>query len=238
LEEKMFSQSIKTGFSALRSLFRSWSTLALVGLLYGGLLVASYLFVSTREATIAQLAITLAAIVSAPALFFALQAVSVNYASNTGGATHLIKKTARDSLRLIAATLPLILLTGGAVYGLSKIDSQPTLVTATLYLLVGVIAPLVAIQLWVAASREGLRSMFRRIHRIAARAFAPQPVFVYACGVIFFAVAPYLLIFFHLDIERAWLEISLLIVRLSIGALLMVIGWVTTVGTLSILAKH
>lgn len=234
----MFSQSIRAAFLALRSLFRSRTTLALVLLLYGGLITAGYLFVSTREATISQLAITLGALVVAPALFFALQAVSVNYAANAGAATLPIRKTAQDSLRLIVVSVPLILLTALAVYGLSKIDSHPTLITTTRYLLIGVIAPLLAIQLWVAASSEGLRSLLRRVHQIAVRAFAPQPVLVYACGVLFFAVAPYLLIFFHVEIERAWLEVSLLIVRLAIGALLMVIGWVATVGTLSLLNKH
>ena len=233
----MFSQSIKTGLAAIRSLFRSWTTLVVVGLLYGGLLIASYLFVSTREATIAQLVITLATMVTAPALFFALQAVSVNYTTNTGTA-RLLKKTAQDLLRLTVVTLPLILLTVLAVCGLSKINSQTTPVIAARYLVIGVIAPLLAIQLWVAASSEGLRSLLRRTHQIVARAFAPQSVFVYACGVLFFAVAPYFLIFAHLDIERTWLEISLLVVRLAIGSLLIVIGWVTTVGTLSMLAKQ
>lgn len=232
----MFSQSIKTALSAIRSLFRSWTTLLLVAVLYGGVLVSGYLFVSTREATILQLAITLSAIVIAPALFFALQAMSVNYTSNAGSMA-LIKKTARDSLRLLAVTLPVILITAMTVYGLSKINSQPTIVTAVRYLVIGVIAPLLAIQLWIAASHEGLRSLFRHAHRIAARAFAPQSVFVYACGLLVFAVAPYLLIFLHVEIERTWLEVSLLVVRLSIGALLIVLGWVTTVGTLSLLNR-
>jgi hypothetical protein len=232
----MFTQSIKAAFTATRLLFRSWTTLVVVAVLYGGLLVAGYLFVSTREATISQLMITLGVIIIAPALFFALQAVSVNYASNTGAMP--LRKTARDSVRLLAVTVPLILLTALAVYGLGKINSQPTLVTATRYLLIGVVAPLLAIQLWVAASAEGLRSLFRRLHRVAARAFAPQQLFVYVCGVLFFAIAPYVLIFLHWEIERTWLEISFLVVRLSIGALLIVIGWVTTVGTLSLLHKQ
>ena len=233
----MFSQSIKAALMAVRSLFRSWTTLALVAVLYAGLLVAVYLFVSTREATISQLVITLAALVLAPALFFALQAVSVNYASSTGAAG-LIKKTAQDSLRFIAVSVPVLLLTALVIYRLSKITSHDRIVIATLYLLLGVIAPLLSIQLWVAASNEGLRSLLRRVHRVAASAFAPQPLFVYACGVLVFAVAPYLLIFFHVEIERGWLEILLLVVRLVISALLIVIGWVTTVGTLSILAKQ
>ena len=233
----MFTQSIKAASTALRSLVRSWTTLGLLAVLYGGLLVAGYLFVSTREATITQLVITLAAIVVAPALFFALQAVSVNYATNTG-AKVLLRKTAVDSLRLIVVTVPVMLLTALAVYGLNQIYSHPTLVIGALFLLVGVVAPLLAIQLWVAASSEGLRCLLRRAHVVAASAFAPQPLFVYACGVLCFAVAPYLLIFFHVEIERTWLEVSLLVVRLVVSALLMLIGWVTTVGTLSILAKQ
>ena len=233
----MFSQSIKAALAAVRSLFSNRTTLALVVLLFSGLLVASYLFVSTREATISQLVITLSALVVAPALFFALQAVGVNYATSTGTKS-LLKKTAQDWLRLIAVTVPVILLTALAVYGLGKINSGHTVVIAARYLLIGVIGPLLAIQLWVAASSEGLRSLLRRVHRIAAAAFAPQQVLVYACGVLFFAVAPYLLIFFHTEIERTWLEISLLVVRLVMSALLILIGWVTTVGTLSILAKQ
>jgi hypothetical protein len=222
---------------AVRTLFKSWATLALVALLYGGLLVAGYLFVSTREATISQLGITLAALVIAPALFFGLQAVSVNYTSITG-VSGLLKKTAQDSLRLIAVSVPVVLLTALAVYRLNQIYSHATIVIAALLLLLFVITPLLSIQLWVAVSNEGLRSLLRRVHRVAASAFAPQPVFVYACGFVFFGVAPYLLIFFHVEIERTWLEVSLLVVRLVVSALLIVIGWVTTVGTLSILAKH
>ena len=59
----MFSQSIKAALTAVRSLFRSWTTLALVAVLYSGLLLAGYLFVNAREATISQLVITLAALV-------------------------------------------------------------------------------------------------------------------------------------------------------------------------------
>lgn len=233
----MFSQSLKAALMAVRTMFKSWTTLVLVAALYGGLLVASYLFVSTREATISQLAITLAAIVVTPALFFALQAVSVNYATSAG-ARSLIKKTAQDSLRLIVVSVPVILLAALAIYGLGKINSEHTVVIAARYLVIGVIAPLLAIQLWVAVSSLGLRSLLRRAHRVAGSAFAPQPLFVYACGVLFFAVAPYLLIFFHVEIERTWLEVSLLVVRLAVSALLIVVGWVTTVGTLSILSQQ
>lgn len=230
----MFSRAIRAEFSAARLLFGNRFTLLLLVVIYGALLGASYLFVSTREATIAQLVVTFALIMVTPALFFALQAVSVNYVS--GSTT--VKKTVYDSLRLIAVSVPLIGLTALAFYGLGKINSHQTVVVAVRYLLVGLIAPLLAIQLWRTASQDGLGSLLRRLHHLAIRAFAPQSVFVYACGLLFFAVAPYFLIFHTSQIERAWLEVSLLTVRLAASALLILFGWVTTVGTLSLLNKQ
>ncbi|HKS09351.1 MAG TPA: hypothetical protein VJS13_07370 [Pyrinomonadaceae bacterium] len=230
----MFVQAIRTELTAIRLLFSSKLTLLLLVLIYGALLGAGYLFVSTREATIAQLVVTFVLVIAAPVLFFALQAVSVNYVS--GGTT--VKRTVYDSLRLIAVSLPLIVLTALAFYGLGKIDSHQTVVTAVRYLLVGLIAPLLAIQLWRAASHDGLSSLLRRLHHLALRAFAPQSVFVYSLGILFFLVAPYLLIFHTTQTERAWLEVSLLVVRLAVSALLILFGWVTTVGTLTLLSKN
>lgn len=232
----MFSQSIRAAVSAVRQLFNNRFTLLLLVLLYGGLLLAGYLFVSTREATIAQLVVTVVLLVVAPVLFFTVQAVSVNYVNEPKGS--LIRKTAYDSLRLVAVSVPLVVVTGLAFYGLGKIDSHLTIATALRYLLIGVIAPLLAIQLWVAASRDGVRQLLRRIPQVAARAFAPQSVFIYACGVLVFAIAPYLLVFHTTQTDRAWLEVSLLTVRLAASALLILFGWVTTVGTLSLLNKQ
>jgi hypothetical protein len=233
----MFSQSLNAAVAAVRQLFKNRFTLLLLVALYGGLLFAGYLFVSTREATISQLIVTLVLIVVTPALFFALQALSVHYPSGSAP-KNIAKKIALDSLRLVAVSVPVIFLTALAYYGLGKIDSHPSAVLAARYLLAGVISPLLAIQLWVAASHDGLKSLLRRLHRVALRSFAPQSVLVYACGVLFFGVAPYLLIFHTTQTDRAWLELSLLIARLSASALLIFIGWVTTVGTLSILAKQ
>jgi hypothetical protein len=139
---------------------------------------------------------------------------------------------------LIAVSIPLIVLTVLAFKLLGKIHSHLTVMNSVRYLLAGVVAPLLTIQLWIAASRDGLRQLMRRLHHVAVRAFAPQSVLVYACGVLVFGVVPYLLIFHTTQTNRAWLEVSLLAVRLSASALLILIGWVTTVGTLSILAKQ
>jgi hypothetical protein len=202
--------------------------------MYGALWGTVYLFVSTREATIMQLVITLALLVIAPALFFALHAVSLNHFSGSTG----LRKTIKNALRLIVVSVPVIVLTALAFYGLGKIESHQTVVVAVRYLLAGVIAPLLAIQLWVVASRDGLRKLLRRIPQAIAKALAPQSLFIYACGALVFAVAPYFLIFHTSQIERAWLEVSLLAVRLILSAFLILFGWVTTVGTLALLSKR
>jgi hypothetical protein len=233
----MYSESIKAGLSAVRMLFNRRWTLPLLVAMYAALLGALYLFVSTREATLTQLALTLGMMLAAPVLFFGMQAVSVSYANGTV-ATGAIRKIAADGLKLIVVTVPLLVLTGLALYGLGKFQGHPTVLTAIRYLLAGVVLPLVAIQLWLAASSDGLRWLVRRIRTIVSRAFAPQSVFVYGCGVLIFAVAPYFLIFHTTMSQHAWLDVSLLVGRLVISAVLILIGWVTTVGTLSILAKR
>jgi hypothetical protein len=81
--------------------------MGLILIAYGGLLAAVYLFVSTREATIAQLILTVALAVAAPALFFVLQATSVRYTDELRP-TDLVK----DCLRLVVVSVPVIAITG------------------------------------------------------------------------------------------------------------------------------
>jgi len=216
----MYSQSIKAIISTVRSLLSNRRSLLLMLAVYTGLLAAIYLFVSTREATIFQLLLTLITVIVAPALFFVLQAIIVGPTSRG-----LIK----NSFRLIVVSVPVIALTVVAVYGLNKLETHPTIVTTVRYLLLEVIGPLVVIQLWIAVS-NGLR-----VWNVLTRTFAPQSVFVYACGFLIFAVVPYLLLHKSIPSSRPWLELSLLVVRLALSALLILLGWVLTVGSLSIL---
>lgn len=229
----MFSQAIKAALEAVRLLGKQKSTVLLLALLYGALLFAGYLFVSTREATVMQLVVTLASVVLAAVLLAALVAVSVSYVSNTG-----VKQIFANGLRIVAVSVPLVIVTAIVVSVLGKFNSQVTTVVAARYLLTGVVAPLIAIQLWIVASRDGLGPTLRGLPQIATRALAPQSVFVYGGGLLFFAVAPYFLIFHPTHIERTWLEVSLLVARLSLSALLILFGWVTTVGTLSVLSQQ
>ena len=216
--------------SAARLLFKSRRAVILTLTAYAALLTALYLFVSTREATISQLFLTMALFVAVPVLFFALQTISVSYTNGP-----LSRELVRSCLRLIAVTVPVIAITALGVYGLSKVHSLVTLTTALRYLLIAVFAPLLAIQLWVATS--GNTRLLSNVRKVALRAFAPQSMVVYVCGFLIFAVVPYVLITEKIATERAWLEFAMLMARLSMSALLILLGWVTTVGAISILNR-
>jgi hypothetical protein len=223
--------------SATRLLFKDRRVLALLLAAYFGLLAAVYLLVSTREATITQVILTLLLVVVTPGLFFVLQAVSVGYANGLDSRS-LVTKMPKDALKLLVVSVPVIALAVLALYGVNKLDHYPTLGTTLRYLLIGVAVPLLAIQLWVATKMSGLRSLVTGLHKVIAKALAPQSVLVYACGFVVFAVVPYLLLMTPIPAERAWLEITVLIFRLAIGALLILLGWVTTVGAISILNRR
>jgi len=219
----MYIKSYKAILSAMRLLFTNRRALVLLLTTYCGLLITLYLFVNTREATISQILLTFLSIAIAPALFFLIQSISVSYATGS------LRRVVIVSFKLFIATLPVLALTALAVY---KVN-----VTTLRYLLIAVMAPLFAIQLWIATSNTGLRSLVKRLGQVLSKTFAPHSVLVYAGGFLIFAVAPYLLLRKSISTERAWLEISLLTVRLAVSATLMLVGWVTTVGAISILSR-
>ena len=106
-----------------------------------------------------------------------------------------------------------------------------TLRSLILYL----VLPLIAIHLWIAVARQALTETFRNIKHVLARALSPGSVLVYAIGFVLFGMIPYLLIttnFFWGS--TAWREISLLGGRLLLASLFILIGWLVTLGALSI----
>ena len=230
----MYIKSFSAMVSAARLLFKSRRVLLMLLIAWAGLLAAVYLFASTREATISQLLLTLGVVIAAPALFFVLQVVSVTYA---GGSLGRIRKTAIDCLKLIVVSLPVIAVTLLAIYGLNKVQTYVTLATTLRYLLIAVVAPMLAIQLWIATTSSGLRDLMKTLRRVLSRTFAPQSVLVYGCGFVIFAVIPYVLLQIGTSIQRPWLEFSVLVVRLAASAILILLGWVTTVGAISILNR-
>jgi len=220
-------------FSAVRLLVKSRRVLLVLLLSWAGLLTAVYLFASTREATISQLLLTLVVVIAAPALFFMLQAVSVTFAGDRQVVR--IRQIATECLKLVVVSLPVIAVTLLVVHTLNKIQSHLTLATTARYLLIGVVAPMFAIQLWIAASKSGLRSLVKGLRRVLGQTFAPQSMFVYLCGFLIFAVVPYVLLQIGISSERPWVELSVLTLRIVVSALLILLGWVTTVGAISIL---
>jgi hypothetical protein len=57
-------------------------------------------------------------------------------------------------------------------------------------------------------------------------------------GFLIFGVAPYLLLFRVTPTKHAWLEISLLVVRLAVVFALTLFGWVITVRALSFFSTN
>jgi hypothetical protein len=103
----MYIKSFRAMLTAARLLLKNRRTLALMLIVYVCLLAATYLFVSTREASVFQLVLTLVVVVVAPALFFLLQVLSVSYPS----APASVRKLSTDCLKLIVVSVPVIAVT-------------------------------------------------------------------------------------------------------------------------------
>jgi drug/metabolite transporter (DMT)-like permease len=105
-------------------------------------------------------------------------------------------------------------------------------------LALGLFLPLAAIHLWVATARDGLLNALKRIGAVLGRAFSPQSVLIYLVGFLIFAVVPYFLLFRTTPNKHAWLELSLLSVRLAVVFGLTLIGWLITVKAISLLQSN
>jgi len=248
--------------SALSELFHRWGTLLTMIVLYLAMIGAVYLFIATREATIAQLLLSFLLAISAPILFFIVQTMAARYRDETGHAWRLLGSSARDFWKLVVIAVPLIAIAVLALYFLDKGEPTPasavrqavratpavsravtpkpppvpwhTVAITTLeYLLFCLLLPLAAIHIWIQTARDGLKQTLKRSPRILARAFAPQSVVTYAIGFVFFTVVPYFLIVPTTHVSNPWVEAGLLVARLFLAALLSLIAWVVTVGALA-----
>lgn len=189
---------------------------------------------------------------------------SIAGASNAGVGS-LIKASLASFWKLILITLPLIALAVLIAYLLAKaqarlgssipetaqeiprrlaegardnakpIDWKAALMSTVRYLTFGLVLPIAAIHLWLAAASEGLGPALRRIGNLLAKAFSPRSVLIYLIGFLVFAVAPYFLLFRSIPSKHAWLEIILLVARLGVIFALTLFGWVITVKALALL---
>lgn len=102
-------------------------------------------------------------------------------------------------------------------------------VSALRLLLLGVVLPLAAAQLFIGAARGGLGAGLRRL----GRAFAPRSVLTYAVGMIVFALLPYFLFNQRTPASAGWLELTLLSLRLGLVFLLTLGGALMTMTALA-----
>ena len=260
-------------FAAARDLVRSPRALAVLFALYVALIAAVFFFITTREATIWQLFVTGASVLLAPLLFFVVQAAGASYAVGHRGAGALVRHTARSFLKVLAVSIPVILLTVLSVYLLDKLqeraqlspeeraqveyarsapdeeaESSPSaeaskpkppvrwkyLFASALRLFVlGLLLPLAAMHLWLAAARDGLVAAFKRFHRHIIRAFSARSVFTYGVGMIVFALIPYFLVTKRTPVSNNTLEVLIFGARIVLAFSLMLFGWVMTLTALA-----
>jgi len=121
MEKQMLTETFHSIATAARNVFRSWQSMLLIAAVYASLLALLYLFVSIKEATMAQVVLTFAFAVIAPLLFFILQAMIADGGArqplkeSTGETQQfsvvlLLKRSLTSFWKLILITLPLIAL--------------------------------------------------------------------------------------------------------------------------------
>jgi hypothetical protein len=246
-------------------LLKHWRVMVTMGIMYALLLTGIYVFVNTKEATTNQVLISAALTFAVPLLFFTLQTASACYTTGQR-LERLIVGSITNSWKLIVVSVPAIALTILMVYLLNRVQThvgpgalistvdpnsvpslaqtqRPTLQWSTIvlstlrYLCLGFVAPLVLVRLWIHAGREGLKTTFRRFFPHLKGSFAASSILIYMAGFSVFAVLPYFLLFKSTTITTAWLEIGVFALRLTLVFFLTLLGWVVTVGALSLSAS-
>lgn len=256
-------------FSAARGLLRNFGALLVLAILYAALVVAAVLFVTTREASTAQLALTALAAVAVPVLFFLVAAGCAAYAVGETRPAGILRRALANFLKVLLVSLPVVALVVGTVWAMNKLESRVkhdprdeasveysstapdeegggaaaerpkppvrwayVFYSALRLFLLGVILPLLAVHLWIAAARDGLGGALK-LHRVITRALSARSVFTYGVGMIVFALLPYFLIIKRTPATAGSLELTLLSVRLVAAFALTLFGFVATVAALA-----
>ena len=256
----MIKDSLNALADSARSTFRGWRGLLLISVLYFVLLACVYYFFSVGVATAWQLTLSAATALAAPLLLFVLLAATAHFALPAKETTgSLMRRTLRDFPKVLLLALPVVGLGWLLFYLLGKLQEhlpkiedvphvivsataeskpvplhwQEALVSGLWILLFGVVLPLLAAHLWLSAARVGLRPTIKRIHRVAARAFAPRSVLVYALGLFVFALMPYFVLYTRTAVTNGWAELFMFGLRLALAFVLTLLGWTITLGALA-----
>lgn len=180
---------LKLWFSTIAAIVANPGALLIFATIYAVLLVASYLFISIREATIWQVLITYALMILIPLGFFTLQSSIINRVLDEKFRWRVILI---DALKFLTLTILVLLVVWLLYYLLNKISARypapvvevvatnqatpqttptppptpplhwPSLFFTTLrFVLLGVVFPLATIHLWIAVAGGGVRTLFR-----------------------------------------------------------------------------
>jgi hypothetical protein len=256
----MIKDSLNALADSARATLRGWRGLLVLALLYFVPYACVYLFFSTGQATAWQLALSGAAALAAPLLLLVLMAAAANFALPERQAVGAVARGGlRDSWKVLLLALPVAALGWGLFYLLGKLQEalpkieegpralvgvtagtrpaplhwQEALMSWLWIILFGVVLPLLASHLWLSAARDGLKATLGRVHRVAARAFAPRSVLVYTLGFFVFALLPYFVLYTRTAITNGWAELFMFGLRLAVAFVLTLVGWTITLGALA-----
>jgi hypothetical protein len=177
---------LKIWFSAIVRTFANPGALLVFAIIYAVLLIASYFFISIREATVSQVLATYALMFLLPIAFFVLQAAIVDRVLDQKFRWRVILI---DALKFVVVTILVLLVVWLLYYLLNKISARypapvaevlppvkkgvpppppktpplhwPSLIFTTLrFVLLGIAFPLATIHLWMAVAGGELRGVF------------------------------------------------------------------------------
>ncbi len=253
--------TLRLWFESLKATLTNARALLILVVLYALLLVSSYFFISTREATVWQVLVTYGLLFLVPAEFLLLQAVVLEFARNH---KFVFKQIIVIAIRLFLVTIPVVIIAALVWWLMNKLQARfpappapivfgpappkaqpvhwPTLLITTLrFVLFGVAFPLATIHLWIEASvcdvrasfAGGLKTILGTIGHALSRAFAADSVFVYGLGLILFVLGPYLFLFVPITIKGNKTDFAVFVLRLLLAFGFTLIGWVVTIVTLA-----
>ena len=253
---------VKRFFETIRTTLTNPRALAIFAALYALLLASLYTFISTREATVWQVTVTLFLLVMVPLEFFVWQSAILN--RERAGRFHW-PQILRDAVKLAVVTIPILLLAWALWALLNKWQLSrypvpqppinfpgtvpklqpiywPSVIFATVRcLLFGILLPLAAIHLWVEVAGRSVRdavggggqALVKRVGNVFSRAFAFDSALTYALGLIFFAAIPYALLSLRLTIKGTKTAFAVFVAQLLLAFLFTLIGWIVTLTALA-----
>jgi hypothetical protein len=253
---------LKLWFSSIATTFANFGALLVFATIYALLLVASYLFISLREATIWQVLVTYVLMILIPLGFFVLQASIIDRVVLEKLQWRVILL---DALKFLAVFVPVLLLAWLVYYLLNKLSLRypapvveipaaavskaappakpplhwPSLMITTLrWVLLGVAFPLATIHLWIAVAggalfSNGAKVFFKRLGSSLVRAFSSDSVLIYGLGLVIFFVLPYVILVPTFTINGNKREFAVFVLRLLLSYLFSLVGWVLTLTALT-----